>query len=67
MLTQKQKTQALYLKDLINSSSWRVYEEFVRDFIFDFVGSAYDKNVFTGLKLAISEPRKLVEEYEKMK
>jgi hypothetical protein len=67
MLSQKQKTQALYIKDLIHSAGWKAYEEFIKDFVFEYLNSSLNKDTLSGVKLAVFEAKNLVERYERLK
>lgn len=64
-LTKKQKHQALLIRELMKMSGWQAYEEFIKDFVFEFLNSALSKETLNGLKMAVEEAKKLVIQYEK--
>ena len=47
--------------------SWADYEDFIKDFVFENLGSLYSKDTLTGFKMALSEAKKLVATYEQQK
>jgi len=66
-LSNRQKNQAIYLRELVQSAGWKVYEEFIKDYVFEYLSSSLNKDTLNGLKLAIEEPKRLVTIYESTK